>query len=113
MDMGLQGKVAIITGGSDGIGKAAASAMAAEGAKVVIVARRLDVLEHAAAEIRQATGGEVTPLQVDVTSPEQLQSLFGQVMESYGRIDILVNNAGASAAGYFEEVDDELKDKST
>ena len=107
MDLGLNGKVALVTGGSEGIGKAAASAMAAEGPKVVIVARRLDVLEHAAAEIRQATGGEATPLQVDVTSPEQLQSLFDQVMKSYGRIDILVNNAGTSAAGYFEEVDDE------
>jgi 3-oxoacyl-[acyl-carrier protein] reductase len=107
MDLGLNGKVALVTGGSEGIGKAAASAMAAEGAKVVIVARRQDVLEHAAAEIRRATGGEVTPLQVDVTSPELLQSLFDHVMESYGRIDILVNNAGASAAGYFEEVDDE------
>ena len=106
MELGLTGKVALVTGGSEGIGKAAASAMAAEGASVVICARRPDVLEQAASDIRRATGGEVTPLQADVASPNQLEGLFEQVVDSYGRIDVLVNNAGTSAAGYFEDVDD-------
>ena len=106
MELGLTGKVALVTGGSEGIGKASASAMAAEGAIVVICARRTDVLEQAAADIRRATGGDVTPLPVDVTSPDQLEKLFDKVVDSHGRIDILVNNAGTSAAGYFEDVDD-------
>ena len=108
MDLGLTGKVALVTGGSEGIGKAAALSMAAEGATVVICARRPDVLDAAAGEIRQATGGEVMAVPTDVAQPDQLKGLFDRVIEAYGRIDILVNNAGTSAAGYFEEVTDEV-----
>ena len=68
MDMGLEGKVAIITGGSDGIGKAAALSMVKEGANVVIVARRQDVLDQAVNEIKTATEGSVVPLALDVTT---------------------------------------------
>ena len=67
MDMGLDDKVAIITGGSEGIGKAAALGMAKEGAKVIIVARRQEVLDQAATEIRTATEGVVLPLAADVS----------------------------------------------
>ena len=98
MDLGLTGKVAIITGGSEGIGKAAAHSLAVEGAKVVICARRIEVLEAAAAEIRAATGGEVLAIAADVTQPEQVKRLFGQTLETFGRLDILVNNAGTSSA---------------
>ena len=107
MDLGLTGKVALVTGGSEGIGKAAASTMAAEGAMVVICARRPDVLAMAADEISRATGGEVTPIPTDVTQPEQLKALFDEVMATYGRLDILVNNAGTSAAAHFGETTDE------
>ena len=107
MDMGLAGKVALVTGGSEGIGKAAATSMAAEGAKVVICARRIDVLEKAAEEIEGATGGEVTAVQADVTRADQLEKLFEKVISTYGRLDILVNNAGTSAGGYFEDVADD------
>ena len=107
MDLGLNGKVALVTGGSEGIGKAAARSMAAEGASVVICARRTDVLEKAADDIRQATGGEVMAVPADVSQPDQLQGLFDKIMTTYGRIDIVVNNAGTSAAGYFEEVTDD------
>ena len=69
MDLGLQDKVAIITGGSDGIGKAAAVSMASEGAAVVIVARRQDVLDQAAQEIMTATEGQVLSISADVTDP--------------------------------------------
>ena len=69
MELGLDGKVAIVTGGSEGIGKAAALRMAGEGANVIIVARRQDVLDAAADEIRTATEGEVLPLSADVTDP--------------------------------------------
>ena len=106
MDLGLEGKVALVTGGSEGIGKAAAKSMASEGAKVVICARRPDVLEKAADEIRHA-GGEVTPMQADVSQPEQIESLFDKIVATYSRFDILVNNAGTAAGGYFEDVADE------
>ena len=107
MDLGLEGKVALVTGGSEGIGKAAASRLAAEGASVVICARRPDVLEKAAVDIRNATGGEVKAVPADVSVPEQLEALFQTVIDTYGRLDILVNNAGTSAGGYFGEVTDE------
>ena len=101
MDLGLTDKVALITGGSDGIGKAAALAMAAEGSKIAICARRPDVLEAAAAEIREATGVEVLPWPTDITEPDQLETLFEKVISSFARLDILVNNAGTSSAGSF------------
>ena len=107
MDLGLKGKVAVITGGSEGIGKATATKLAEEGASVVICARREDVLEAAAAEAREASGGEVTGIPTDVTDIEQLTSLFAHVVETHGRLDILVNNAGSSAASYFGDVSDE------
>jgi NAD(P)-dependent dehydrogenase (short-subunit alcohol dehydrogenase family) len=108
MELGLEGKVALVTGGSDGIGKAAAHRLAGEGVKVTICARRADVLEEAAADIRASTGGEVTAIPADVTSPDQLASLFDAIIAAHGRIDILVNNAGTSSAGLFEEVTDEV-----
>ena len=107
MDLGLAGKVAIVTGGSEGIGKAAARRMAAEGARVVIVARRPDVLEDAAAEIKAATSGDVTPVPADVSQLDQIEGMFERVIEAHGRVDILVNNAGTSAGGYFGDATDE------
>ena len=107
MDLGLKDKVALVTGGSEGIGKAAAETMAREGAKVVICARRADVLEKAAAEIRKTSGSEVLAVPTDVRQTDQLKSLFRKIIASYGRVDILVNNAGTSAGGYFEEVSDD------
>ncbi len=107
MDLGLQGKVAIVTGGSEGIGKAAAASMAAEGASVLIAARRADVLEAAAVEIRSETGGEVTAVPTDVMVPEQVESLIQRAIDDHGRLDIIVNNAGTSAGGAFESVTDE------
>lgn len=107
MDLGLKGKVAIVTGGSEGIGKAAALSLSTEGATVVICARRAEVLEGAAAEIKEATGGEVMVVSGDMTDVDDVQNLIDRTVEAYGKIDILVNNAGTSAAGYFEEVTDE------
>ena len=107
MELGLDGKVALVTGGSEGIGKAAAWRLAAEGASVAICARRLDVLERAAEEIRTSTGGDVTAVQADVARPEQIKTLLETVVGRYGRLDILVNNAGTSAAGHFGDVTDE------
>ena len=107
MDLGLHGKVAIVTGGSEGIGKAAAASMAAEGADVVIAARRPDVLEDAAAEIRARSEHQVLAIPTDVMDPDQVQALIDQTVETFGRLDILVNNAGTSAGGPFLGVTDE------
>lgn len=107
MDLGLHGKVAIVTGGSEGIGKAAAASMAAEGADVVIAARRADVLESAAEEIRAVSGHRVLALPTDVMVAEQVRNLIDTTMAQLGRVDILVNNAGTSAGGPFLSVSDE------
>ncbi len=106
MDLGLEGKVALVTGGSEGIGRAAAERLAQEGASVVICARRDAVLEQTAADIRERTGGEITTVVADVTRDDDVAALFETTVERYGGLDILVNNAGTAAAGRFEEVSD-------
>ena len=107
MDFGLRGKVAVITGGSEGIGRGIASQFLKEGAKVAICARRDDVLQQAAEELRASTGGDVLAVPADVTKPETLTSFIDRAVQHFGRIDILVNNAGRSAAGAFDELDDD------
>ena len=107
MDLGLAGRVAVVTGGSEGIGKAAALSLAREGARVAICARRPDVLEAAAAEVRDATGGDVIAVPCDVMDEAQVKAAMAQVVARWGGVDILVNNAGTSAAGKFEEVSDQ------
>jgi NAD(P)-dependent dehydrogenase (short-subunit alcohol dehydrogenase family) len=111
MDLGLKGKVAIVTGGSEGIGKAVALCLAREDAKVAICARRPDVLERAAAEIRSLSGGEVFAHPADVTEREQVEQFITLTANRFGRIDILVNNAGRAAAKKFEDVSDEEWDE--
>ena len=107
MDMGLQDKVAIVTGGSEGIGKAAAQSMAQEGAKVVIVARRPDVLDQAARDIKTVTEGVVLPVTGDVTDRDTAERVVQTTLDSFGRVDILVNNAGFALAKPFEKVTDD------
>src|SRR5579883_409186 len=107
MELGLRGVVALVTGGSEGIGKAAAAALAGEGARVAICARRPDVLEAAAAEIRRQTGGEAIAVPADVRDPDEIARCVETVRERLGPITRLINNAGTSAAGAFESVDDE------
>jgi NAD(P)-dependent dehydrogenase (short-subunit alcohol dehydrogenase family) len=107
LELGLNGKVAIITGGSEGLGRASAERLAAEGARVAIAARRKDVLERAVEEIRAATGGEVLARAADVTAARDCEALVQAVIEKWGRVDILLNNAGTSAAAGFAEVSDE------
>jgi 3-oxoacyl-[acyl-carrier protein] reductase len=106
LDLGLTGKIAIITGGSDGLGRAAAERLAREGAKVAVCARRKDHLERAADEIRKATGGEVLAQTCDVTKPDQVEAFVNAVIARWGGVDILLNNAGTSAAAGFEALDE-------
>jgi len=107
VDLGLQGKVAIVTGGSEGIGRAAAQSLGREGAAVVVCARRADVLQKAADEIAEATGAEIVPVPADVRNAQDVERLIQTAVERFGRLDILVNNAGTSAAAAFETVTDE------
>ena len=99
----LQDKVAIVTGASSGIGRSIAIAFAAEGAKLVLAARRRDRLEAVAAQIRGA-GGTALPVPTDVTREEDVLKLFQQTMAAFGRVDILVNNAGTVTRVPTEEV---------
>jgi 3-oxoacyl-[acyl-carrier protein] reductase len=108
MDLGLQGKVVAITGGSDGIGRATAFCFCEEGVRVAICARREDVLQNTAKEIESATGGEVLAIRADVTNPADCERFIERTIERFGRLDILVNNAGRSSAMPFEQADDEV-----
>jgi len=110
MDLELTGKVAVITGGSEGIGKATAVELAREGANVAICARREDVLAAAAQEALQEARGKVMYRVADVTNSEDIQGFVKATHDAFGRIDILVNNAGTSAAAPFEAVTDESWD---
>jgi len=107
MDLELKDKVAIVTGGSQGIGKAAALRLAAEGASVVIAARGRELLDQVALEIR-AAGGRVAAVQADVSRAEDCARLVAEAVKAFGRLDILVNNAGTSATGEFESVTDDI-----
>ncbi len=107
MDLELKDKVAIVTGGTQGIGKAAALRLAAEGARVVIAARGRELLDQVAGEIR-AAGGSVAAVQADVSRAEDCARLVAEAVQAFGRLDILVNNAGTSATGEFEAVTDDL-----
>ena len=108
MDLGLGGKVAIVTGGSSGIGKAIAMTLAAEGANVALCARDPAKLQNAAKEIQSATGKEPLAIPADVRNPEDIRSFVSQVVQRYGRIDILVNNAGATIPGSIDRISDDI-----
>ncbi len=100
-EMGIEGKVAIITGASSGIGKAASLLFAEEGAKVMITARDATRLQQVSDEIR-ANGGEVEIFPGDVTDAESRKKLVAATVEKFGGIDILVNAAGIIASGTIE-----------
>ena len=106
MDLGLKDRVAIVTGGTQGIGRASALRLAAEGARVVAVARGEERLALVAGEIR-AAGGTALPVRADVGKASDCARVIDETVKAFGRIDILVNNAGTSATGAFESVTDE------
>lgn len=94
----LTGKVAIVTGSSSGIGKAIALRYGAEGARVVVTARRLALCEQTVDQIK-AKGGEAWAIQTDVADEQQVERLITETAKRYGRLDVLVNNAGIIAGG--------------
>jgi NAD(P)-dependent dehydrogenase (short-subunit alcohol dehydrogenase family) len=113
MDTHLDGRVALVTGGATGIGKACALALAREGARVVITGRRENLGEEAAREIR-AAGGEVRFVRADVGRRADIESMIAQTIAAYGQLDFAVNNAGIEGpafipiADYPEEAWDEV-----
>jgi 3-oxoacyl-[acyl-carrier protein] reductase len=110
MKLGLEGKTAIVTGGSKGIGLETARLLAEEGVKVLVCSRREDALAEARDDIRKTTGKTVDTLSLDVTDLKQIERLPAVARERLGRIDFLVNNAGTGTYKPFLEVtDDELQ----
>lgn len=108
MKLSMEGRNALITGGSLGIGRAIAKRFVESGGNVAIVARRQDVLDEAKAEIEKAGGGKVVTVAADVSTAEGCADAFARAEAALGQIDILVNNAGSSARAPFTEITDEL-----
>lgn len=109
MQIDLNGRGALITGGSKGLGLAIARAFAGAGGNVAIVARNADQLEAAAAEIRAAApGAKVVAIPADIATAEGCERAFKTAEQGLGQVDILVNNAGTSQRGPFLEVSDAL-----
>lgn len=106
--MELEGKVAVVTGGSRGIGKAIARRLAEEGADVVISARNQDVLEATAEEISSATGRRVEFVAADLSTLGGCESLHEETLSNFDHVDILINCAGATKSGPFLELSDEI-----
>ncbi|MDA8051621.1 MAG: SDR family oxidoreductase [Rhodospirillales bacterium] len=107
MDLGLRGRIALVTGASKGIGKAIARGLAAEGASVALAARTQSELETTAAAIHAETGSPTFAFPADLTRSEDADRLVAAVVERFGRLDILVNNAGAARGGVIERLTDE------
>jgi NAD(P)-dependent dehydrogenase (short-subunit alcohol dehydrogenase family) len=102
MDLQLKGKCALVTGGSEGIGKAIAMTLAKEGVNVAICARRMEPLEKAAEEIRNAYGVTVVAITADLTKDEDCKSFIEQAHKALGSIDLMINNAGSAPGGVIE-----------
>ena len=104
----LEGKVALISGASRGIGRAIAGRLAEQGCDCIIAARTEETLQEAAQQITNESGRRVEICAVDLRTPEGCRTLHAQVKEQFGRLDILINNAGTTKGGPFLEQDDAL-----
>jgi 3-oxoacyl-[acyl-carrier protein] reductase len=114
MELGLRGRVAIVCAASQGLGKATARGLFAEGTNVVISARDANRLQEAAQEISASapgTGARVLPVVADVTSAQQIRDLVAATAREFGRIDILVTNAGGPPVAAFPDLDDATWEK--
>jgi NAD(P)-dependent dehydrogenase (short-subunit alcohol dehydrogenase family) len=107
MDLGLKGKLALVTGASEGIGSAVARKLAQEGVRVAICARTESTLKDTAAAIARTTGMDIVPIPADLRTLDGCRTVVEQAAEALGGLDILVNNAGASAFGPFVDLPDE------
>ena len=107
MDLGLNGRAAIVAASSKGLGKASALALAREGARVTVCARTGADLRAAAEEIRRETGAEVLAVPADLTTAEGISSVVAQTAGRFGGVDVLVNNSGGPALGKFADFTDD------
>ena len=103
----LKGQVAIVTGCSTGLGVQMAKALANQGAAIVAVARRQNMIDDVAAAIKAEYGVETLAVRCDITSTEQVEAMVDAVLAKFGRINILVNNAGTGAVAPAEDITDE------
>ena len=103
----LNGQVAIVTGCSTGLGVQMAKALASQGANIVAIARRQNLIDEVAADIEKTYGVKTLALRCDITDTEQVEKMVDAVMDAFGRIDILVNNAGTGAVAPAEDITDE------
>lgn len=106
MDLELDGKVAWVTGGSSGLGRATATALAREGAAVAISSRGREALDRVAGEIGHSTGGRCIPIALDVSEGASIGPATAAIEEQLGPVDILVANAGGPPPGSFDELDE-------
>src|ERR1700754_1116832 len=104
MDLKLKGKTAVVSGGSEGIGKGIALALAKEGVDVAICARRMEPLEAAAKEIAKETGRKIVPITADLRQDKEAKNFIEQAHKALGRCDIMINNAGSAAGGVIEHL---------
>jgi NAD(P)-dependent dehydrogenase (short-subunit alcohol dehydrogenase family) len=104
MDLQLEGKTALVTGGSEGIGKGITIALAKEGVHVAICARRKDVLEKTAAEIAKQTNRKIVAIPADLRKDADAKNFIEQAHRALGRVDIMINNAGSAAGGVIEHL---------
>ncbi len=111
MELGLEGKAALVGGASRGLGRAVAEGLAREGCRVAICARGREALEATAHEIGGAAGVEVLPVVCDMSSHDDIKRFVAQTVERFGRLDIIVNNAGGPPPGVFDEHSDEAWQK--
>ena len=102
----LANRVALVTGGGRGIGRAIAKSLVAEGARVAIGGRTIGELEKTAQELNQGVGGRVLPLRMDVTQPAEIRLAVGEIVKTWGSIAILVNNAGLGGETPIDDDDD-------
>jgi 3-oxoacyl-[acyl-carrier protein] reductase len=107
MELGLEGKVAIVTGGSKGIGRATALGLVSEGASVLACARGQAALEETASAARMRERGILETISADLTDGEAIRAVVARCAERFGRIDILINNAGSARPGDFLQLEDE------
>ena len=112
MDLRLRGRVAVITGGSKGLGAAAARLLAEEGAKLVLAARDGTALDALAERLRSVSGVDVTGIPVDLTTAGAADAVAKRALEDFGRIDILINSAGSSQGGVFWDISDDVWEQS-
>jgi NAD(P)-dependent dehydrogenase (short-subunit alcohol dehydrogenase family) len=107
MDLQMNGKAALVTGASVGIGKAIAFALAREGVDVAICVRRREPLEAAASQIARETNRKIVAIPADLTKPAEAEAFVKEAHNALGRVDILVNNAGSSPGGVLEFLTEE------